>query len=512
MRERLPGQRLIVVSNREPLIHTGDGIAPQHAVSGLVTALEPVMRVCSGVWVAHGSGTADRQASDSNGRVTVSADGGSYVLKRVWLTDDEERGYYDGFANEALWPLCHRAHAQPLFRRDDWAHYRRVNQRFADAVADEAGSDEPLVLVQDYHFALVPRMLRDRFPRATILTFWHVPWPNAERFAICPYRDDLLDGLLGSTIVGLQTSSHCHNFLETVDRTLESRVDRETMAIAHQGHTTAVRPYPISIEWPSKWALASPSVSKCRETVRRDLDVGLDARVVVSVDRLDYTKGIEERLLTLERVLERWPKSEAPPVFVQIASPSRVRIDRYREFGDRIRGCVDRINTRFGAGGRPPVVFINRHCQPPEIFRYYRAADICYVSSLHDGMNLVAKEFVAARDDERGVLVLSGFAGASRELTEALVVNPYDLDGVADTLFAALAMAPAEQRDRMRSMRAVVSAHNVYGWAGTMLIDAARSQRNWRTPSPSERRDRIATDGRERLFEGNDQPARATTR
>jgi trehalose 6-phosphate synthase len=478
MCERLAGQRLIVVSNREPLIHNGNAIAPQHAVSGLVTALEPVMRACSGVWVAHGSGKADRQASDSNGRVTVSGDGGSYILRRVWLTDDEERGYYDGCANEALWPLCHRAHAQPLFRRDDWAHYRRVNQRFADAVADEAGSDEPLVLVQDYHFALVPRMLRDRFPQATILTFWHVPWPNADRFTICPYRDELLDGLLGSTIIGLQTSPDCRNFLESVDKTLESHVDRETMAIAHQGHTTAVRPYPISIEWPSKWALASPAVSECRETVRHDLEVGPDARIVVSVDRLDYTKGIEERLLTLEKVLERWPKSEELPVFVQIASPSRVRIDRYREFGERIRGCVDRINARFGAGGRLPVVFINRHCEPPEIFRYYRAADICYVSSLHDGMNLVAKEFVAARDDELGVLVLSGFAGASRELTEALVVNPYDLDGVADTLFAALAMPPAEQCDRMRTMRAVVSAHNVYGWAGTMLIDAARSQRN----------------------------------
>ena len=246
LRAHLSGQRVIVVSNREPLIHqwSGDGIVTQHPASGLVTALEPVMRACSGVWVAHGSGTADRATADSNGRTVVAADGGSYLLRRVWLTQEEERGYYYGFANEALWPLCHRAHAQPLFRRDDWTYYRRVNQRFADAVADEAGSEEPIVLVQDYHFALVPRMLRERFPHATILTFWHIPWPNAERFAICPYQEDLLDGLLGSTILGLQTSSHCRNFLETVDRTLESRVDLEDLAIVHHGHTTAVRPYP----------------------------------------------------------------------------------------------------------------------------------------------------------------------------------------------------------------------------------------------------------------------------
>ena len=240
--------------------------------------------------------------------------------------------------------------------------------------------------------------------------------------------------------------------------------------------------------------MASPSVPNCRAAVRKDLGLRPDTRIVVSVDRLDYTKGIEERLLTVERVLERWPATGEPLIFIQVAAPSRVRIDRYQEFGDRVRGLVDRINARFGAGNRTPIVFLNRHCQPPEIFRYYRAADVCYVSSLHDGMNLVAKEFVAARDDELGVLLLSCFAGASRELTEALVVNPYDVDGVADTLLAALAMPTAEQRERMRSMRAVVSAHNVYGWAGTMLIDASRSRQRelLRHRLPTERRNGVS--------------------
>jgi trehalose 6-phosphate synthase len=266
-----------------------------------------------------------------------------------------------------------------------------------------------------------------------------------------------------------------------VDTTLESRLDREDMTIVHNGCTTAVRAYPISIEWPSKWAAVSPGVSDCRATVRRDLGVGDDARIVVSVDRLDYTKGIEERLLTFERILDRWPAMEELPVFLQVAAPSRVRILRYQEFGEHVLTLVARINLRFGANGRVPIIFLHRHCQPSEVFRYYRAADVCYVSSLHDGMNLVAKEFVAARDDEHGVLLLSCFAGASRELTEALVVNPYDLDGAADALVTALAMPAAEQRRRMRSMRAVVAAHNVYGWAGTMLIDACRSQRSIRS-------------------------------
>jgi trehalose 6-phosphate synthase len=445
----------------------------RHPASGLVTALEPVIRACSGVWVAHGGGSADRAAADAEGRFAVVGPDTSYSLRRVWLAPEEERGYYYGYANEALWPLCHLAPAQPVFRREDWAQYRAVNQRFADAVAAEADSEEPIVLVQDYHFALVPRMLRERFPRATILTFWHIPWPNAERFGICPHQEALLDGLLGSSIVGFQTPLHCHNFLESVDRSLEARVAREETAVVHHGRTTAVRAYPISVEWPNRFSVDSPDVEECRRLVRAEYSLGSDTRIVVCVDRLDYTKGIEERLQTFERVLERWDDAASRLAIIQIAAPSRTLIDRYREFGDRVRAHVERINARCTDRPHPALIFVNRHCEPREIFRYYRAADACYVSSLHDGMNLVAKEFVSARADERGVLVLSRFAGASRELTEALVVNPYDVDGVADTLLAALEMPIHEQQERMRALREQVAAHNVYGWAGRMLMDAA---------------------------------------
>jgi trehalose-6-phosphate synthase len=477
LRTHLKGDRVIVLANREPCIHqrrpSGE-VVVQHPASGLVTALEPVMRACSGVWVAHGSGSADRESSDARGRVEVSTGDASYLLRRVWLTEQEEAGYYYGFANEALWPLCHLAHAHPIFRRSDWLQYQRVNQRFADAVIAEAGCEDPIVLVQDYHFALVPKMLRRRCPRATILTFWHIPWPNTERFSICPYEDEILEGLLGSSIIGFQTPQYCHNFLESVDRALEVRIGRQELDVVRQQRTTLVRPYPISIEWPSRWSTTVPDAVTCRTEVRAELSLPADTKLVVSVDRMDYTKGMEERLLTIERTLECWPETAGPIAFVQVAAPSRTRIERYREFGDKVRSEVDRLNQRFGGQGYRPVVLFNRHYEPPEVFRLYRAADLCYVSSLHDGMNLVAKEFISSRDDERGVLVLSRFTGAARELTEALVVNPYDLEGVADTLRTALTMSPIEQRERMRSLRSQVAEYNVYRWAGLMLLDATR--------------------------------------
>jgi trehalose 6-phosphate synthase len=482
LRTQLHGERVLVVANREPIIHeyAGADVVVRHPASGLVTALEPVMRACSGVWVAHGSGSADRVSSDRHGRVTISSADSTYLLRRVWLTDDEEGGYYYGFSNEALWPLCHLAHAQPVFRRSDWIQYQKVNQRFADAVLAEVDCDDPIVLVQDYHFALVPKMLRRKLPRATILTFWHIPWPNAERFSICPYQDAILDGMLGSSMVAFQTPQHCHNFLESVDRTLEARVERQEMGVVHHGHRTLVRAYPISIEWPNLWAVAAPPTDECRRAVRARLALPPNARLVVSVDRLDYTKGLEERLLTIERTLERTANGGAPIAFVQVGAPSRTRIARYREFGDRIRAEVDRLNARFGRDGFQPITLVDRHCEPPEVFELYRAADVCYVSSLHDGMNLVAKEFVAARDDEAGVLLLSRFAGASRELSEALVVNPYDIEGVADALLAALAMPAVEQRERMRAMRTLLADRNVYRWAGRMLVDATRLRRRER--------------------------------
>jgi trehalose 6-phosphate synthase len=486
LRQDLKGDEVLIVSNREPYIHTrrkDNVIEIQRPASGLVTALEPIVRATSGTWIAHGAGSADRDTVDKNDHVMVPPDHPSYRIRRVWLSKEEEQGYYFGFANEGLWPLCHIAHTRPTFRADDWEHYRTVNQRFADIVADEARTEDPIILVQDYHFALLPRMVRERLPRATIITFWHIPWPNPEAFGILPWREEVLEGMLGSSILGFHTQFHCNNFFDTVDRFLEARVDRETFTISYGGNPTEVRRYPISIEWPPAALQLQAPVAECRRRVRERLGAAPDVRLGVGVDRLDYTKGILERFAAIERLLELEPRWVGQFSFVQVAAPSRSSIDEYQHLDERVRSLAARINERFGGPGYQPIILKIEHHDAVQVYELYRAAELCYVSSLHDGMNLVAKEFVAARDDEQGVLILSQFTGAARELAESLIVNPYDIEQSAAAMHIALTMSPEEQRARMRSMRNLVQEFNVYRWAGRMLLDAARMRHRRRVLS-----------------------------
>jgi trehalose 6-phosphate synthase len=477
LRNDLKGDEVLIVSNREPYLHVrqkDNVIEIQRPASGLVTALEPVMRACSGTWIAHGAGSADRDTVDKHDHVMVPPEKPSYRIRRVWLSKEEEQGYYFGFANEGLWPLCHIAHTRPTFRAPDWEHYQTVNRRFADVVADEARTDDPIVLVQDYHFALLPRMVRERLPRATIITFWHIPWPNPEAFGICPWREEVLEGMLGSSILGFHTQFHCNNFFDTVDRFLEARVDRETFTISYGGDPTEVRRYPISIEWPPSALAIQPPVAECRRRVRERLGLNPGVRLGIGVDRLDYTKGILERFAAIERLLELEPRWIGQFSFIQAAAPSRTSIDEYQNLDARVRQMAARINERFGRPGALPIVLKIEHHDAAQVYELYRASELCFVSSLHDGMNLVAKEFVAARDDEQGVLILSQFTGAARDLAEALIVNPYDTEQSAAAMHMALTMSPEEQRARMRSMRNLVQEFNVYRWAGRMLADAAR--------------------------------------
>jgi trehalose 6-phosphate synthase len=482
LRQFLQGERIVILANREPYMHVkaNGGTQVIHPASGLVTALEPVMRACSGVWVAHGSGTADRETVDIKDRIPVPPGEGSYLLRRVWLSEAEENGYYYGFSNEGLWPLCHVAHTRPVFRAQDWEYYVSVNRKFANAVCQEVDRDDPIVLVQDYHFALAPRMIRETLPRATIITFWHIPWPSAERVGICPWREELISGLLGSSVVGFHTQLHCNNFIDSVDAFMESRIDREAHAVIQAGRSTLVRPYPISIEWPVRWLENAVPVHQARADVRRELGLAPDALLGVGVDRLDYTKGIEERLTAVGELLRRHPEFRGRFTFLQLAAPSRTKIDRYRELNERVSAVAESVNDTWGVGTYRPIILLQTHHEPAAVFRYYRAAELCYVSSLDDGMNLVAKEFVAARDDEQGVLVLSQFTGAARDLTEALIVNPYDMGQSSDALALALRMPVDEQRERMRSMRRLVSEFNVYRWAGRMIVDAAELRRKER--------------------------------
>ena len=484
LNQDLAGDQILVVSNREPYIHvaTPDGVKVQRPASGLVTAVEAVMRACSGTWIAHGAGSADRETVDANDHVPVPPDNPSYTLRRVWLSKEEEQGYYYGFANEGLWPLCHIAHVRPVFRSTDWAEYVRVNQRFADAVIAEARSDNPVVLVQDYHFALLPRMVRAVLPKATIITFWHIPWPNPESFGICPWREEILDGMLGSTILGFHTPFHRKNFLDTVDRYLETRIEDEASTVSYGNELTQVKPYPISIAWPEP-AAGEPDVAACRLQIREALGLPADHLLGIGVDRLDYTKGIVERFQAVERMLELHPEMIGKFTFVQIAAPTRSSLDEYQNFESRVRALTERINKRFGSGNYLPIVLKAEHHNQEQLRTYFRAADVCSVTSLHDGMTLVAKEFIAARDDEGGALILSQFTGAARELHEALIVNPYHIEEGAEALFRGLRMPADEQRERMRSMRRRVRDFNVYRWAGRMLQDAARLRQRERVQS-----------------------------
>ena len=412
VRARLEDGRLFVVSNREPYMHvrSGKSISVSVPASGLVTALEPVLRACGGTWVAHGSGDADMEAVDANDRLAVPPDDPHYMLRRVWLSKEEEQGYYYGFANEGLWPLCHIAHTRPLFRANDWNHYQEVNRKFADALLEEMkGTNRPVVLVQDYHFALLPRMIKQSRPDARVAIFWHIPWPNPEAFGICPWQRELVDGLLGADLIGFHIQAHCTNFLQTVDRIVESRIDWDHSVVQRLDHRTAVHPFPISVEpMETPTDLSRESAYEERASLLKAL--GVEAAVMgVGVDRMDYTKGILERFLAIERFLEKYPRYQGVFTFVQIGAPSRTHIKRYHDLEAELEAEADRVNWRFQAERWKPIVLLNRQHSHKEIEPYYRAADLCLVTSLHDGMNLVAKEFVASRNDERGVLILSCF-------------------------------------------------------------------------------------------------------
>lgn len=472
----LPDAQVIVVSNREPYIHNreGDDIQLVVPASGLVSALEPITRACAGTWIAYGGGSADALVVDKNDRIEVPPDNPSYTLRRVWLSEEEQQGYYLGFANEGLWPLCHIAFTRPIFRASDWEAYEAVNRKFADTVVAEARNERPIVLVQDYHFALLPRMVRERLPEAIIITFWHIPWPNSEVFSICPWREKILEGLLGSSIVGFHTQFHCNNFIDSVDRFLESRIEREDSAISYGGQISLVHAYPISIEWPPAQLAKLPDVAQCRLRVRERFGLTENVKLCVGVERLDYTKGILDRFNALDELLTLHPEWIGKVAFLQIAAPSRGTLPAYQQLYEECLRHAEDINQRHGREGYTPVLMVTEHHSQDQVYEIYRAADVCTVTSLHDGMNLVAKEFVAAREDEQGVLLLSMFAGASKELLEALIVNPYDAAMMGDALLQALTMSEDEQLQRMRRMREIVRDNNVYRWAGSMLLDAAR--------------------------------------
>jgi trehalose 6-phosphate synthase len=474
--DRLSDYRFICVGNREPYIHvkTPTGIRCTEPDSGVVSALDPVLRATGGTWIAHGSGSADRETVDEKCHVRVPASDERYTLRRVWLTEEEEEGYYYGLSNEGLWPLCHIAYQRPIFRKEDWKQYVAVNEKFASAVVEEIGQSRALVFIQDYHFALLPKMVKERVPGAIVCQFWHIPWPNPESFRICPWKRELLEGLLGNDLLAFHIQHHCNNFLDTVDRELEARIDRERHSVVLKGSPTLIRPHPISTDFErfSHDGESAASVERQAGIRKRLKCAGM--KVLLSVGRMDYTKGIVERLQALDTLLARHPEWIGKVMLCEIGIPSRTRISRYRFLQEEIESLVTQINRKYRSGTWKPIYLIRDHQDSATLAAYYCVADVCLVSSLHDGMNLVAKEYVAARSDHKGVLVLSQFTGAARELKQALIVNPYAVDDLAESLNQALLMPPEEQATRMERLRFTVREHNVYRWAAKLLGEAAR--------------------------------------
>lgn len=473
VKEKVGEHKFIIVSNREPYMHiySEDGIKCITPASGMAIALDPVMRSCGGIWIASGTGDADREMVDENDCVKVPPENPSYILRRVWLTKEEEEGFYYRYSNEGLWPLCHNAYVRPNFREEDWKIYKKVNEKFADAIVEEMGEDSGFVFIQDYHFALLPKIVKERLPNAIIAQFWHIPWPNPEAFGVCPQGEEILEGLLGNDLLGFHIRYHCLNFLDTIDRFLEARIDWERLSVIKGGRETLVRPYPISVDFEEIERISmSKRVEEKISHIRKDYKVR-DRILGVGIDRIDYTKGIVERFRAIDRFFEKYPEYIGKFVFFQIGPISRIFIPKYKEYNDEIYHAMVDINTKWKMKDWQPIILHKTHLNQEDVIAYYRAADICIVSSIHDGMNLVAKEFVASRFDEKGVLILSKFTGASRELSDSILINPIALDQFADAIKIGIEMDEKEKKQRISKMRDIIRENNIYRWAGKIVGD-----------------------------------------
>jgi trehalose 6-phosphate synthase len=473
VRSRLGENALFIVSNREPYMHfinesTGQTECTRPA-SGVVTALDPIMRACGGTWIAHGSANADKKFVNSKNKLGVPPGEDRYILKRVWLSKEEEDGYYYGFSNEGLWPLCHITYTRPVFRESDWETYKRVNQKFADSILEELPAKNPFIFIQDYHFTLLPQMIKEKRPDAIIALFWHIPWPNSEAFSICPYQAEILDGMLGCDLIGFHVQYHCNNFIDTVNRILECRVDMEKFSIVRSGKETLVRAFPISVDIGADSNIGSDE-KECMAKIRKEFE--LDGKVVaLGVDRIDYTKGLAERMIAVDRFLEKYPQHKGKFVLIQLGAPSRTHIKRYHDLMGELDELAERINWKYKNDEWKPIIYLKRHFSPEEIRPFYGIADVCIVSSLHDGMNLVAKEYIAAKNDLNGSLILSRFTGAARELTDAIQINPYSIEDFADSIKLAVDMPLSEKKRRMDNMRRLIKDNNIYKWAGNIITD-----------------------------------------
>ena len=483
VRRELGDYRLIVVSNRQPYVHklVGGKVHYEIPTGGLVTAIDPLMQSCGGTWVAHGGGTGDHLVVEAGNKVMVPPNDPKYALRLLWLTEQEEQGYYHGFSNDALWPLCHNAYTEPTFENRDWQTYKRVNQLFAGQILEEIGSKPAVVFIQDYHLALLPRLLRSADAEVITGQFWHIPWPDPDIFRICPWQEEILDGLLGNDLLGFHIGEHSNNFVRSVSRVLDARVDQEYNFVNYKGGTTLVRPFPISVDF-EQINQEAQTDEVDREMERLVEELSLEGQLVgLGIDRIDYTKGIPHRFKAIGRFFEKYPQYLGKLVFVQAGVITRVDIDAYQWLAEQIEQLLEDVNSRFARDGWQPIIYLPDDLSGDTLMALRRLAQFCVVSSLHAGMNLVAKEYVASRFDEDGVLILSPFTGAALELTQALIVNPYATEDFADNILKAVTMPPSERQWRMQQMRSTVQENNIYKWAAQLLVQLLHRTRRGTT-------------------------------
>ncbi|WP_458207193.1 alpha,alpha-trehalose-phosphate synthase (UDP-forming) [Haladaptatus sp. NG-SE-30] len=492
----LDDHELVIASNRQPYSHEYGGgengdrdVVVQRPAGGLTSALDPVVQSAGGTWVAWASGDADHEVTDEDGRVGVPPESPAYDLRRVRLSDEQVQGYYYGYSNQVLWPICHvdpsKMNAESAF----WTQYRSANRKFANAIAEEAveavemsgsagkSEGEPVVWLQDYHLALAPRMVREKAQDVFCMQFWHIPWPAWDAFQMCPQYEQLLDGLLGNDLLGFHTDRYCQNFLDCAAMISDTMVDRATRSVVYEGHRTFVRSFPLGIDADRRRELAnSADATAFWQQFRHQHDLG--ETLAVGVERLDYTKGIPERLAALEEFWETRPEWRERFTYIQKASESRSQIPEYQELQREVESEIRRLNDRFGTDDWTPIVYLNEFLSPDDLAALYREADLGIVSPRRDGMNLVVKEFVASQVDDPGVLVLSELTGASEELgDEAVTIHPHDTPGFADAIEHALSLPESERARRMRDLERQVRSNDVYAWMTTQFRTVEAIQR-----------------------------------
>lgn len=472
IKDKLKDHLFVVVSNREPYSHiySGNKIKSVRAVSGAVTPLDYIMQVTKGVWIAHGSGDADKEVVDKNDEIMVPEENPRYTLKRVWLSKNEIDCYYAGFSNNTLWPLCHLAHVRPNFSKDEWECYQKVNEKFANAILQKIGSSKAFIWIQDYHFALVAKFLKEKRPDLIVAQFWHTPWPAAEIFRICPWKKEILEGLLSNDLLGFHLNYYCNNFFSTINKELEANIDHESSKVFYKEHDTIVKAFPIGVDYELIASLANRS-RKSRKRLTQKYIRSNYKYLCLSVERVDYIKGTIERIKAINRFLEKYPEYQKKFVYLGIAPHSRMRIPVYQNLLKDIKNLVEKVNWKYYSNSWYPINITEDIFSLEELTPFYKNADLCMVNSLDDGMNIVAKEFIAAADPNRGMLILSRFTGTARELSDAVLVNPYDIEQMADAIKTAIEMPDKERLERMNKMKQIVKEKNVYRWASKFILE-----------------------------------------